>query len=169
MGTTRYPCHRTTRRWPPVVPNRLNASELRRRLLPRSGGQGVAGSNPAVPTGSRVFSNIFTARQSQQKSHLHAKWPFQRRALIACHASHQGIYQSGRTDEARQSRGQRSLSPPRICTATLTTANRRAPSPAAPANRKPDAHRTVATAGRGQAWAWSAPGPGRRIIVSHGL
>jgi hypothetical protein len=33
---------------------RLNASELRRRLLPRSGGQGVAGSNPAVPT---VFSN----------------------------------------------------------------------------------------------------------------
>jgi hypothetical protein len=30
--------------------DRLNASELRRRLLPRSGGQGVAGSNPAVPT-----------------------------------------------------------------------------------------------------------------------
>jgi hypothetical protein len=30
--------------------DRLNAFELRRRLLPRSGGQGVAGSNPAVPT-----------------------------------------------------------------------------------------------------------------------
>jgi hypothetical protein len=29
---------------------RLNASELQIRLLPRSGGQGVAGSNPAVPT-----------------------------------------------------------------------------------------------------------------------
>jgi hypothetical protein len=28
---------------------RLNAPELQRRLLPRSGGQGVAGSNPAVP------------------------------------------------------------------------------------------------------------------------
>src|SRR5262249_24861977 len=58
--------------------------------------------------------------------------------------------------------GQRSLSPPRICTATPTTANRRAPSPAAPANRKPDAHRTAAAAGRGQTWAWSPPGPGRR-------
>ena len=33
---------------------RLNASELRRCLLPLSGGQGVAGSNPAGPTGQRV-------------------------------------------------------------------------------------------------------------------
>ena len=67
LGTTRYPCHRTTRRWPPVLPNRLNASELRRRLPPRSGGQGVAGSNPAVPTGNRVFSNIFMVLQEPAK------------------------------------------------------------------------------------------------------
>src|SRR5215813_13565487 len=50
--------------------DRLNAAELRRRLLPRSGGQGVAGSNPAVPTGNEVFSNIATPHKSQQKSHL---------------------------------------------------------------------------------------------------
>jgi len=31
------------------------------------GGQGVAGSNPAVPTGSEVLSNIFIPHESQQK------------------------------------------------------------------------------------------------------
>jgi hypothetical protein len=50
LGTTRYACGRTIRRSPPAMCARLNASELRRRQLPRSGGQGVAGSNPAVPT-----------------------------------------------------------------------------------------------------------------------
>ena len=35
-----------------------------------TGGQGVAGSNPAVPTGSQVFSNIITPHKSQQKSQL---------------------------------------------------------------------------------------------------
>src|SRR5262249_24372564 len=62
LGTTRYPCSRTTRRWPPVMCAGLNASELRRRLLPRSGGQGVAGSNPAVPTQvRRLIANPETA------------------------------------------------------------------------------------------------------------
>src|SRR5262249_60681530 len=46
------------------------------------GGQGVAGSNPVVPTGSRVFSKIFLPRQSQQQSHCLVKWPSHRRALI---------------------------------------------------------------------------------------
>jgi hypothetical protein len=32
------------------VPTWLNAAELPKRLLPCPGGQGVAGSNPAVPT-----------------------------------------------------------------------------------------------------------------------
>ena len=45
-----------------------------------TGGQGVAGSNPAVPTGSEIFSNIVTPHKSQQKSHLVVQWPFQRRA-----------------------------------------------------------------------------------------
>jgi len=50
------------------VYGRLNASELRIRLLPRSGGQGVADSNPAIPTGNRAFSNMFVPHMSQQKS-----------------------------------------------------------------------------------------------------
>ena len=51
-----------------------------------TGGQGVAGSNPAVPTGNRSFSNIVTSAKSQQKSHLVVQRPFQgpRRA---CHAA----------------------------------------------------------------------------------
>ena len=40
-----------------------------------TGGQGVAGSNPAVPTGNRSFSNIITSHKSQQKSHLVVQWP----------------------------------------------------------------------------------------------
>ena len=35
-----------------------------------TGGQGVVGSNPAVPTGNRIFSNIVTPHKSQQKSQL---------------------------------------------------------------------------------------------------
>ena len=34
------------------------------------GGQGVAGSNPAVPTGNQVFSNIVTSHKSQQRAIL---------------------------------------------------------------------------------------------------
>src|SRR5215469_15181992 len=79
-GTTRYTCERTTRRWPPVVGGKLNAPEQRRRLLPRSGGQGVAGSNLAVPTGNDIFSNTLLPHQSQQKSHSFVKWPFYGRA-----------------------------------------------------------------------------------------
>jgi hypothetical protein len=44
-------------------------SELRRRLLPRSGGQGVAGSNPAVPTGQRLVAAQIGLRESQTESH----------------------------------------------------------------------------------------------------
>jgi len=33
-----------------------------------AGGQGVAGSNPAVPTGNLAFSNMFVPHMSQQKS-----------------------------------------------------------------------------------------------------
>jgi hypothetical protein len=59
LGTTRHTRDRTTRRWPPIVYVRRSVLEQHRRLLPRSGGQGVAGSNPAVPTGSQIFSNVF--------------------------------------------------------------------------------------------------------------
>jgi hypothetical protein len=63
LGTTRHTSGRTTRRWPPVMCGRLNVSELRRRLLPRPGGQGVAGSNPAVPTDSRAFSKSYVSQE----------------------------------------------------------------------------------------------------------
>jgi hypothetical protein len=45
---------RTSRRWRPFAPGRLDASEQLERLLARPGGQGVAGSSPAVPTGRRL-------------------------------------------------------------------------------------------------------------------
>ena len=49
---------------------RLNASELRRRLLPRSGGQGVAGSNPAVPTVFRTLVASIGNETCHDRSHL---------------------------------------------------------------------------------------------------
>ena len=75
-----------------------------------TGGQGVAGSNPAVPTGSRVFSSMFTPHQSQQKSHLLVSWPFQRRAPIVCSGVLPGHLPRRQRRRSRQSRGQRSPS-----------------------------------------------------------
>src|SRR6516165_6279393 len=51
-----------------------------------TGGQGVAGSNPAVPTGNRAFSNILPLRKSQQKSQLVVQRPLHRPAPRACPA-----------------------------------------------------------------------------------
>ena len=53
LGTTRHAYDQTTRRWQSVVSSSLNATELRKRLNRCPGGQGVAGSNPAVPTRRR--------------------------------------------------------------------------------------------------------------------
>jgi hypothetical protein len=77
-----------------------------------TGGQGVAGSNPAVPTGSRVFSSIVTPHKSQQKSRSLVKWLFQRRAPIMCPGLLPGhlLGQSRQSRRNRQSGGQRSLS-----------------------------------------------------------
>src|SRR5215468_11132463 len=47
-----------------------------------TGGQGVAGSNPAVPTGSDIFSNTLLPYQCQQTSHSFVTWPFYRRAPL---------------------------------------------------------------------------------------
>ena len=47
-------------------PSRATASDTQEVTV----GQGVAGSNPAVLAGSRVFSNISTTYESQQKSRL---------------------------------------------------------------------------------------------------
>ena len=81
-----------------------------------TGGQGVAGSNPAVPTGSRAFSNIFWPHHSQQKSHSLVKWPSQRRAPIMSPGPYQGICQPGRTGETG-SQWSKITEPPLSCTA----------------------------------------------------
>jgi hypothetical protein len=77
-----------------------------------TGGQGVAGSNPAVSTGSRAFSNIVTPHKSQQKSHLVVQWPFQRRAPMGCRGVLPGHAPRRQNRPSRQSRSQRSLSRP---------------------------------------------------------
>ena len=81
---------------------------------PRSGnipgGQGVAGSNPAVPTGSDIFSNIFTPHKSQQKSQRLVKWPSHRRAPIMCPCVLPGHLSNRKSQGSRPVTGQRSLS-----------------------------------------------------------
>jgi hypothetical protein len=61
--------------------------------------------------------------------------------------------------EAGQSRGQNLAGPPRLCTATPATANRRDTIPGAPADCKPDAHRAAAAADAGRPRRSSQPAP----------
>ena len=133
-----------------------------------TGGQGVAGSNPAVPTGSRVFSKISTSHQSRQKSHPIVKWPFQRHAPImrpGLLPGHLPIRQSQRN---RQSRGQRSLSHlrPAQRPRQLRTGEHH---PGAPAHRKPDTHRAAAAAGRGQARTLTPGRPATSDAMAAGM
>ena len=72
-----------------------------------TGGQGVVGSNPAVPTGNRIFSNIVTPHKSQQKSQLVVQRPFNRRAPTGCHGvvtGHVPIPQSRLSPTAKESK-----------------------------------------------------------------
>src|SRR5215471_13521810 len=50
-----------------------------------TGGQGVAGSNPAVPTGNRVFSNMITYQKSQQRANLLRNGPARDVRRRGCH------------------------------------------------------------------------------------
>jgi hypothetical protein len=77
-----------------------------------TGGQGVAGSNPAVPTGNLIFSKIFTPRKSQQRSQLVVQRPLHRPAPCACHGAPPGHLPRQQTRQAHQSKRQRSLSHP---------------------------------------------------------
>jgi len=125
-----------------------------------TGGQGVAGSNPAVPTDNRVFSNIVMIHKTQQKSHLLVKRPFQRRAPIVRHSVLPGHLPRRQSRASRPVKGSKITEPPRTCTAAPATANGPAPAPAAPAHRKPDTHRTAATARHGA-------GPGAHTKPAH--
>jgi hypothetical protein len=69
--------------------DRLNAAELQRRIRPRPGGQGVAGSNPAVPTGRLRFSNMLCLMGTSRRANLLRNGPSK-----ACAAtSYQGTCQ----------------------------------------------------------------------------
>jgi hypothetical protein len=79
----------TQRRQATVEPGQVPAE--RHRATPSdarnvTGGPGVAGSNPTVPTGNQIFSNIVMSHKSQQKSQLVVQRPSQRRAPIGCHS-----------------------------------------------------------------------------------
>jgi hypothetical protein len=63
-----------------------------------TGGQGVAGSNPAVPTGNHAFSNIITPHKSQQKSQLVVQRPPRGARRSGATASLRGMCQHGRAD-----------------------------------------------------------------------
>jgi len=130
--------------------DRHSPADRSKRLDPCPGGQGVAGSNPAVPTDNRAFSKILVPHKSQQESHLIVKWPFQRRAPITCPGllpGHLSIRQSRRN---RQPRNQRSLSHPGSAQQPRQLRTREH-HPGAPVHRKPDAHPAAVAVGRGQA------------------
>jgi len=77
-----------------------------------TGGQGVAGSNPAVPTGSDVFSNILPLTRAGKRAISWRNGPSRGARRSCATASYQGICQDGRARKAGQSRGQTSLSRP---------------------------------------------------------
>jgi hypothetical protein len=52
-----------------------NAFDVQERLTHRPGGQGVAGSNPTVPTGSLGFSNLFLSQESPQEGRSSCETP----------------------------------------------------------------------------------------------
>src|SRR5262245_11434276 len=64
--------------------------------------------------------------------------------------------------ESRPVKGSNIAEPPRLCTATPTTANRRPASPAhQPAHREPEAHQAAATADEGRPGRSNQPAPHR--------
>jgi len=115
-----------------------------------SWGQGVAGSNPAVPTGSQLFSNILPLRKSQQKSQLAVQRPLHRPAP---RLPRRPTRAGATTAEQASSpiKAPKITEPPRICTTTPDNSEPAGTIPRPPADRRPDAHRGTAATGRGQA------------------
>jgi len=95
-----------------------------------TGGQGVAGSNPAVPTGSRVFSNIAMPppEPSKEPSHREMALPEVRADHVLRRSTRAFVKRTEPTKPAVK--GSKIAKPPRSCTATPPAANRRTPSPA---------------------------------------
>jgi hypothetical protein len=118
-----------------------------------TGGQGVAGSNPAVPTGRRVIPNILMPPSEPTKEPFHREM-----ALPEAHAHHVPRPPTRAfVDTAEPAKpavkGSKIAEPPRICPATPTAANPRTPSPA---------HRLTASQTRtGPQKLWDAGRPER--------
>jgi len=102
-----------------------------------TGGQGVAGSNPAVSTGSDLFSKLFLLHQNQQKSQLVVQRLFHRPAPRACHGAAPEHVPRRQSRQADPARGPTITEPPRICTTTPDTCEPAAPSPAHPLTAGP--------------------------------
>ena len=96
-----------------------------------TGGQGVAGSNPAVPTGNNTFRYSYVSQEPTKEPTYCAT------ALLETCADRVPRHPYGHMP-TRQSRLRPTVNepkitePPHICTATPPTANRRPPSPARP-------------------------------------
>ena len=108
-----------------------------------TGGQGAAGSNPAVPTSNQAFSNIVTPHNSQ----LVVPRPLLQARADQVHGHLTGRCQHGRTGQGPQTRSQRSPSRPNL---HRDPANATRPAPSAPTGG-------TAPAGRGHT---TAPEPG---------
>ena len=80
------------------------------RRIERDWGQGVAGSNPAVPTGNDTFSNTLLPPSEPTKEPFACEMALLAARRSGIQASYHGIRQTSRAREADQSRGQRSLS-----------------------------------------------------------
>ena len=144
---------------PPRRPQNITAGEKlpirRRRTGPDTGtvpgGQGVVGSNPAVPTGRRDFSNILMPPPEPAKEPFHPEM-----TLPEAHAHHvprpptRAFVNTAEpakpgSQGVKDRRATRTLhSDPGSCEPPDTI-------PSAPAHRKPDAHRAAEAMGRGQA------------------
>jgi hypothetical protein len=130
FGTTRYARDWTTCTSAHPVLACRSIADLHRCLNPCPGGQGVAGSNPAVPTGRQVFSNILMPPPEPTKEPFHREMALPEAHATMCPGLLPGHSSTRQSPRNRQSRGQRSPSHPGHCTATPAAANPRTPSPA---------------------------------------
>jgi len=138
MGANRGSQRAQTRPGPPRRLRNVTAGERLAIRPPQTrpdtgfvpGGQGVDGSNPAVPTGNRVFSNIFMSLPEPAKEPSHREM-----ALLDSRADHvprppTRAFVNTAEPAKPAVKGSKIAEPRQICTATPTAANRRTPSPA---------------------------------------
>src|SRR5262249_41337028 len=123
LGTTRNAPGRTPSASAHSARDRHSPADRSKRLDPCPGGQGVAGSNPAVPAGSLTFSNIFLPSPEPANSHLPREMALPEAAPNVCHGVLPGHLPRRQSQESRSVKGPKTTEPPRTGTATPPTAN----------------------------------------------